>query len=326
MDIVKILKKYISPILTVVILLLFGFYLYRNPEIINEILSTNWVYIVLIMGIYLLVFLFEGLFIKTSLSIFEKRIKVKESFFLATVSRIGNYLLPMRAGAVFRATYLKKKYEFPYSNFLSTFYGYYVIFFLTNSIISILILLLKYLFDEKLFLPLILFFSLIALLMLILIFVRLPIKKIVEETDGIIEKVFLFIDKFVKGWDLIVKDKKDFFYLILIALGNISLNIIIVSIEFMAIDKIPKILDVILYTAISGVSLLISITPGSLGIREGVFLLTSESLGLTEAEIMRLAFIDRGIMFILLLICLVVITVFSKKLTLKEIFFGKENK
>lgn len=322
----KLIKKYLSPIITVIVLTLFGVYLYRNPEIINGILSTNWVYIVLIMGVYLLVFLFEGLFIKTSLGIFEKRIKVKESFFLATVSRIGNYLLPMRAGAMFRATYLKKKYEFPYSNFLSTFYGYYVIFFLTNSLISIFILLFKYQLDGKLFLPLILFFSLVVIGMVILIFVRLPIKKIVKKTDGIIEKVFLFIDKFIKGWDLIVKDRKDFFNLILIAFGNISLNIIIVSIEFMTIDKIPKILDVILYTAISGVSLLISITPGSLGIREGIFLITSQSLGLTESEIMRLAFLDRGIMFILLLICLIVITVFSRKLTLKDIFFGKENK
>ncbi len=322
----KLLKKYISPIVTVIVLILFGIYLYRNPQIINEILSTNWIYIVLIMGIYLLVFLFEGLFVKTSLSIFEKRIKVKESFFLATVSRIGNYLLPMRAGAIFRATYLKKKYEFPYSNFLSTFYGYYVIFFLTNSLISILILLSKYLVDGELFLPLILFFSLVVIGMLILIFVRLPINKIVKKTEGIIEKVFLFMDKFIKGWDLIVRDRKDFFYLILIALGNIFLNIIIVYIEFISIDKVPKILDVILYTAISGVSLLVSITPGSLGIREGIFLITSQSLGLTETEIMKLAFLDRGVMFLLLLICLIVITIFSRKLTLKEIFFGKENK
>ncbi len=321
----KLIKKYISIIVTVVVLGLFGIYLYKNPLIINEILSTNWIYIVLIMMIYLGVFLFEGLFIKTALNIFEKRIKVKESFFLATVSRIGNYLLPMRAGAVFRATYLKKKYEFPYSNFLSTFYGYYVIFFLTNSVISIVILLSKYLINGELFFPLILFFSLVLIGMLILIFVRLPIKKIIEKTDGIVEKTFLFVDKFVKGWDLIVKDRKNFLMLILIALGNIFLNVVIVFIEFISIDKIPKILDVILYTAISGVSLLVSITPGSLGIREGIFLITSQSIGLSEAEIMRLAFLDRGVMFILLLICLIILMIFSKKLTLKSIFFGKEN-
>ncbi|HNW23699.1 MAG TPA: hypothetical protein PKH06_02980, partial [Candidatus Dojkabacteria bacterium] len=60
-------------------------------------------------------------------------------------------------------------------------------------------------------------------------------------------------------------------------------------------------------------------------IREGIFLITSQSLGLSEAEIMRLAFLDRGVMFILLLICLIILMILSKKLTLKSIFFGKEN-
>lgn len=322
----KNFKKYISPLITIFVLMLFGFYLYQNPEIIELVLSTNWIYIVLIMVVYLLVFLFEGLFIKISLDIFQKSIKVGESFFLATVSRIGNYLLPMRAGAVFRATYLKKKHDFPYSNFLSTFYGYYVIFFLTNSVISVGILLIKYFNNNEFYLTLLIFFSLILVGMLILIFIRLPIDRFIKKTDGIIGKMLTYLNKFIKGWDLIVKDSKDFLMLLLISFGNIFLNVIIVYIEFIAIDKVPKILDVIFYTAISGVSLLVSITPGSLGIREGIFLLTSESLGLTEQEIMRLAFLDRGVMFILLLICLLVIMLFYKKLTLKQIFFGKDNK
>ncbi len=322
----KNFKKYISPLITIFVLMLFGFYLYQNPEIIELVLSTNWTYIVLIMGVYLLVFLFEGLFIKISLDIFQKSIKVGESFFLATVSRIGNYLLPMRAGAVFRATYLKKKHDFPYSNFLSTFYGYYVIFFLTNSVISVGILLIKYFNNNELYLTLMTFFSLILVGMLALIFIRLPIDRFIKKTDGIIGKMLTYLNKFIKGWDLIVKDSKDFLMLLLISFGNIFLNVIIVYIEFIAIDKVPKILDVIFYTAISGVSLLVSITPGSLGIREGIFLLTSKSLGLEEHEIMRLAFLDRGVMFILLLICLLVIMIFYKKLTLKQIFFGKDNK
>lgn len=322
----KLIKKYISSIITVIVVLLFGIYLYKNPEIITQLLSTKIGYIVLVMVIYLGVFLFEGLFVKTSLQIFNRNITVKESFFLATVSRIGNYLLPMRAGAVFRATYLRKKYEFPYSNFLSTFYGYYVIFFLTNSVIGIVVLLSKYLIDNQLFLPLIIFFSMVILGMLILIFVRLPLEKIFKSKGGVIEKILNFINKFINGWDLIVKDRKEFLLLVSIALGNIFLNILVVLVEFNAIEKAPKILDAVLYTAISGMSLLISITPGSLGIREGVFLLTSQSLGLSEAQIMQLAFLDRGIMFVLLLICLIVVMIFSKKLTLKDIFFGKGSK
>lgn len=322
----KSLKKYISPIATVIILLLFGVYLFKNPQIIDEVLSTKLIYIILVMFVYLIIFFLEGLFIFVTLKIFNKMIGKKESFLLATVSRIGNYLLPMRAGAIFRATYLKKRYEFPYSNFLSAFYGYYIIFFLLSSSIALLTLCLKYFINNELFLPLILFCLIVIFGMIVLIFLRLPFKKIICEKKGIIQKVLLVLDKFVKGWDIIVKDKRNFMMLFLIAFGNILMNAVVVLIEFDAIGKVTNILNVLLYTCISSMSLLISITPGSLGIREGAFLITSKSIGLSESEIMKLAFLDRGIMFLLLIICLILILIFIKKISLRDIFFGKKQK
>ncbi len=278
------------------------------------------------MLIYLLIFFLEGLFILVTLKTFDKVIGRKESFFLATVSRIGNYLLPMRAGAIFRATYLKKKYSFSYSNFLSTLYGYYIIFFLTNALVALIVLLLKDSFYSTSSPTLSIFFLVIVVGMLILIFFRFPFEKIIKRKNGFIFKILSFLDRFIKGWDLIVKERKSFLMLLFIALGNILLNILVVFIEFNAIGKLVNLLDVILYTCISGVSLLISITPGSLGIREGAFLITSKSIGLSELEIMKLAFLDRGIMFLLLIFCLITVLFFDKKLTLKEIFFGKENR
>lgn len=320
----KALKRYLSPIITIIILGLFTLYLYRNPEIINELLSTSPIYILLIMIVYLSIFYIEGIFILITLQIFDRKISQIESFFLATISRIGNYLLPMRAGALFRATYLKKKYNFRYANFLSTLYGYYIIFFLTNSLLAIFVLLGKSIGTQNISYPLLLFFIFIVIGMLLLIFLRFPFKKFLRGKIKFVEKIVSILDQFIDGWDLIVKNKRAFLMLILVAFGNIFLNMIVVYVEFSAIQKIPSILDIILYTCISGVSLLISITPGSLGIREGAFLLTSESIGLSPDEIMRLAFLDRGVMFVLLLLCLLVIMIFFRKISLKDIFFGKE--
>lgn len=322
----NVIKKYLSPIVTVIVLLLFGVYLYKNPQIIDELLSTNIIYITLVMLVYLMIFFLEGLFILVSLKIFEKDISKKESYFLATVSRIGNYLLPMRAGAIFRATYLKKKYSFSYSNFLSTLYGYYIIIFFTNALVALIVLFFKNSLYSISSPVLSIFFLVIVLVMLILIFLRFPFEKIIKRKNGFIFKVLSFLDRFIKGWDLIVKERKAFLMLLFIALGNIFLNIVVAFIEFNAIGKLVNLLDVILYTCISGVSLLISITPGSLGIREGAFIITSKSIGLSEVEIMKLAFLDRGIMFVLLLLCLIVVLFFDKKLTLKGIFFGEKDK
>ncbi len=319
----KSLKKYISPILTIFVLILFATYLFKNPEIIDRLVDTNPIYILLIMLLYIFIFFLEGLFIIVTLKIFSKDMNKSEGMYVATLSRIGNYLLPMRAGAVFRATYLKKKFNFDYSNFLATLYGYYIVFFLTNAILAFIVLIFKSLIFDQTYISLIMFFGAVIVGMVVLIFLRFPFKKIFKQRNGVIFKVISFLDKFLGGWDLIVKNRKLFIQLMLLAFANVFVNILVIYMEFLSIEKIGNILDIILYTCISGVSLLISITPGSLGLREAVLLVTSKSLGLSEIEVMQLAFLDRGIMFVLLLICLILISVFLKRFNLKKVFFGK---
>ncbi len=320
----KKLKKYISPILTAAIIFLFVVYLLRHPEVVDRLLNTNPIHIVLIMVIYLLVFFVEGLFISVTLEVFDRHIGNKESFFIATISRIGNYLLPMRAGAILRATYLKKKFNFRYSNFLSTLYGYYIIFFLTSSFLALIVLFLKYYLSEEFFLPLTLFFLGVVLAMIILIFFRVSLTKVFKNSKGVLQKIFSFFDRFIDGWDSIIRKRKLFTMLILISMSNILLNVIVVGIQFFSIGKDIQILDIILYTCISGVSLLVSITPGALGIREGILLITSKSLNLTEQEIVQIAVLDRSVMFLLLLISLLVLTLFFKEYEVDELLFKKE--
>ncbi|MDY0097092.1 MAG: lysylphosphatidylglycerol synthase transmembrane domain-containing protein [Candidatus Dojkabacteria bacterium] len=319
----KSLKKYISPILTIFVLTLFAIYLFKNPEIIDRLVDTQPMYILLIMLLYLSIFFLEGLFIIVTLRIFSKDMNRSEGMYVATLSRIGNYLLPMRAGAVFRATYLKKKFNFDYSNFLATLYGYYIVFFLTNAILAFIVLVFKSFIFDQTYISLILFFLAVIVGMVVLIFLRFPFKKIFKQKSGIIFKVISFLEKFLGGWDLIVRNRKLFIQLMLLAFANVFVNILVIYLQFISIEKVGNILDIILYTCISGVSLLISITPGSLGLREAILLITSKSLGLSQIEVMQLAFLDRGIMFVLLLICLIVISIFFKRFNLKEVFFEK---
>jgi uncharacterized protein (TIRG00374 family) len=320
----KKLTKYISPILTVVILILFGLYLYRNPDIIKVVLDTKPKYLLIIILIFISVFFLEGLFIRVTLKAFNKDISIKESFYLSTLSRIGNYLLPMRAGAIFRATYLKKKYNFDYSKFLSTLYGYYIILFLLYSFVAIITLLFKSFLNDEIFYILIIFFSGLFLAMLFLMFVRVPFKKFVNNREGLLAKIVGFLDRFMKSWDVIVKNKKLLLQLIFITFQYILLNTIIIYVEFLSLGITINFLNLMLYSCLSGVSLLISLTPGSLGIREAVFLISSDSIGLDQEQILQLAVIDRGILFILLMILMIVIFLFLRKFNLRDVYFAKK--
>jgi uncharacterized protein (TIRG00374 family) len=319
------LKKLVTPLLTVLVLALFGIYFYNNPQIIDTVLEVPLLLVALIMILFLSVFLLEGVFIKVTLDIFDKHISLKEAYYLSTISRIGNYLLPLRAGAIFRATYLKNNYQFEYSKFLSTLYAYYILLFLINAFLALLSLSIKYL-DTQQYYPLVtLFFVLLLLGTLLVIFFRKGINTERFKLPKILQKSVKTLNKFITSWDMIVKRKNVFFSLLLITFGNISINALIHTVEFISLGIKINILDVLLYTCLSGVSLLISITPGSLGLREAVFLITSESIGLSEDQIMQLAFLDRGVLFLLLVIALLLITLFVKQFKLKDIFFAKES-
>lgn len=320
----KKLGKYISLLLTVLILILFGLYIYRNPEILTVLKDIEGEYLLIIVISFLIVFLLEGYFIKVTLLAFDRRITTKEAFYLSTLSRVGNYLLPMRAGAVFRATYLKKKYNFEYSKFLSTLYGYYIILFLLYSVFGVSSLFLKWWLNDQFYFALILFFGSLLLAMLFLMFVRIPFERIFKKEESVFSKVGKFLDRFMKSWDNIVSNRKLLLQLISITLANILVNTIIIYFEFISLGINVKVLDLILYGSLSGVSLLVSLTPGSLGIREAVFLISSQSIGLEQEQILQLAIVDRGILFFLLFFMMLFTLIFLKEFNLKEVFFAKK--
>jgi uncharacterized protein (TIRG00374 family) len=320
----KKLWKYFRFIITFAVLLFFVVYIYRNPELITSLRDINAWYIVGASILFLVVFFLEGLFIKITLHAFDKDITVKESFYLSTLSRIGNYLLPMRAGAIFRAAYLKKKYNFEYSKFLSTLYGYYIILFLLYSVLGGTVLLVKWLVGGQQYTVLILFFIGLFLGMFFLMFVRLPFDKLAKNKESLLGKIVGFLERFMSSWDRIIKNKKLLLQLLLVTFGNILFNTVIILVEFVALGIRTNILDLILYSCLSGVSLLVSITPGSLGIREAVFIISSQSLGLSQEQILQLAIVDRGILFVLLFIMMIFTIIFLKEFNIKDVFFAKK--
>jgi uncharacterized protein (TIRG00374 family) len=160
--------------------------------------------------------------------------------------------------------------------------------------------------------------------MLILSLVKFPIKKIGNIKNRVIRKIVLFIENIFNGWNMIASNKKLLFYLLLLSLGNYISSLLLFWAEFQIVGLETNILNLIMYTCLSGVSLLISITPGSLGIREAVFLVSSQSIGLNQEEILQLAVVDRGSLVVLLSILVLFFTLFIRKFNLADIFVKNE--
>jgi hypothetical protein len=124
----KRLWRYLKIIITIGIMSLFIYYFIDNREDFLVVLSTPFEYIFLIGIFNFLVFLLNGIFIRVILISFKKTIGVFESLYVQKYPLLGNSFLPTMGCAVIRSVYLKKRFSFPYSHFVSTLYGYYIIF------------------------------------------------------------------------------------------------------------------------------------------------------------------------------------------------------
>jgi hypothetical protein len=152
--------------------------------------------------------------------------------------------------------------------------------------------------------------------MLLLSIVKFPVEKIGESKNKIVRKVVKIIKEILNGWNIIISDSKLFFSLLILTLSRFIFSTILFYVQFKALDIDVTFLNVLLYNCLSGVSLLVSLTPGSLGIREGIFVITSDILGITNEQVMQLALLDRVTVVLTLVICFVIlylIQLLSKK-------------
>ena len=318
----KNIWKYLKIVITVGIIGYFIYYFYNNRADLLVVLQISPKYLLVIFLLYTLAFFINGIFIKIILKSFKKTLPIFESFYISIISSLGNYFLPMRGGAAIRSVYLKKKFDFPYSHFVSTLYGNYIIVFLVSSFIGLLSLILIDIKYSVSSIPLYLFFGGLFVVMLVLSLVKFPLEKIKEPKRKFFGKVVGIVKNILKGWNIIVDDKELLFSLIGLTVVNIFVTNVLFYVQFRALNIDVNLLNTVLYNALSSVSLLVSITPGSLGIREGIFSITSDILGIANEQIMQLALLDRGVSVIVLVVLFVVLWV-GRKVVDKKIVSEK---
>ena len=237
----------------------------------------------------------NGLVIKYLLEPFKIKLFFREWLGLSVITAAGNYLTPFRGGAIARATYLKHEHKFSHSHFLSTLAGIYVIVFWVNSLAGITTLGALYLLENKFNF---LLFSAFLILFLGLSLVILLSPRIRKTKLTIINKIIMVIN----GWNLIKKNKKIIFAVALIALINILIMAGIVFFEFKIIGKTLNFIGTLFIAINSTLSLFLSITPGSLGVKEAIIVFSARILGISPAEALTVGVIDRLINLALLII------------------------
>ncbi len=293
-------SKKLSLIITTSVLALFLVYFVHNIEQFKPLLHLNIFLLLIISLVGVVVIFVNGLFTKVILQPFHKYISVLESAYVALISAIGNFFAPVGAGFGFRAVYLKKKHGLPYSDFISTLSGNYVIVFLVNSFFALVALYFLRGHDSSQYAVLVTLFGIIFLGSLAVTFIKVPKRFTEVKKTGKAGKVLTPAAQVLNGWSKIVTNKKMLYQLTVLIIINFFLSLIIAKLEISALHFHIGAAQLLLFSVLGALSLFINITPANLGVKEAIYIFSASVIGFSTSQILLISLVDRGVQFITL--------------------------
>jgi uncharacterized protein (TIRG00374 family) len=298
------MRKRLAAYLLLLFLAYLVFYISRHYQEFKPLTEVNPGYLLIIAvghlsGIYL-----NGLFVKFILEPFKKTISSKESFTVSLISTVGNYFLPVGTGTGVKAVYLKKKFKLSYTDFMATLSGNYILVFLLNSFIGLVALyLLRRQAPTSQFTVLALALGVIFAGMLVMATIGFPSWLLAKlQNTKQLKRYTSIISNILNGWNTITRNRGLLLRLLMITLLNFFISIGITYVAVVSLGFDIKASALVLYTALGSLSFLLNVTPGSIGIRESIYIFSSAILGLTIPEILSVSIIDKSVLFFVLLI------------------------
>lgn len=274
-------------ILTIVGIVLF---VYFKRQELKPLLEIGLLPLLALLGVSIIPLFINALRFKNNISIFKIELPFKEWFGLTVSNTMYSFLLPLMSGLAVRAVYLKKKYDFQYSRQISFLTGSYLINFITASAVASLLSLWFYVSGETEFGLLYLAVGLVFICLLLLTFILFRVNaaslpqrnRFLSTLKSAAEGLHEFRGKPGKILTLV------FLHILFI----ISLNIRL-FIAFYILGIPVDFTHLLFIQSFVVFSVVLSITPGNIGLNEGIIGLFSGFLGISLEEALLGAILDR---------------------------------
>lgn len=254
-------KKELSIAILLLVFVLFIMYIIKNPSIIESIKNASILSIFVIFIIYAIFLFANYLLIKISILPFIKNPNNTELFLVSIYSTLVNFFGPLQSGPGYRAAYFKSKHGVKITQYAKITLLYYI-FFMAFSVLMLFI-------GSG---------YVLALLLGMVVFGIVVYKK----------GVFL-------GFDKIIVSK-----ISLLAITQLFLGVILFFSELYFTGAHPSLESSISYTGAANLSVIVSITPGAIGIREAFLVLSQSIHGISNDQIIAANVLDRSIYFLFL--------------------------
>ena len=289
------LKPIISLSLLLVIAILFGYYISQHISDFKALRLVNPIFIVILGVITLLSSTFNGMITDKLVSAFGIKLKFKEWFGLSVVTTFYNIITPFRGGMAARAVYLKKKHNFPYTDFLASLAGTYTMSFLIAGFFGLISIYFLYV-QMKIFNPIILAFFLAFFIPLLAVVISSP--KFPETKSKLINK---FI-RVMNGWHLIHKNRKLVLTVAVIASIQLFIGAFGAIASYYIFGIHISLAQAIFISCFGTFGILISITPAGLGIQEAVSVFSALVIGITPTQAISVAILNRAVTMIIMFV------------------------
>ena len=311
----KLFSRKVSLILTLAVIAAFVVYFILNAHQFRPLLHANLFLLLVIAAAYVTSIAVSGLFTKIILIPFNKTISLTESFFVSLISSVGNFFAPIGAGFGFRAVYLKKKFGLPYSEYISTLSGNYILVFLVNSAFGLFALYLLRSRHDSEYSVLVAAFGIVFLFSLMLSLVKIPTKNIKLQRTHWAKNFLGTLTRVTNGWNHIISHKRLMIQLTGLTILNLFITMFITFTIIKALHLSISFGPLLLFSVLGSLSLFINITPANLGVKEAIYLFSATVLGFSTYQILSIALIDRGVLFLVL----IVLWLISPKLRLSKL-------
>jgi uncharacterized protein (TIRG00374 family) len=115
-----------------------------------------------------------------------------------------------------------------------------------------------------------------------------------------VRRILRYLTDIEDGWRRMTAMPVLLVKLVGLAALSVAAQFLIAFVSFDSIGADVSWASLAVYVSIVMISLLVAVTPGAIGIREAMLLLVSETLGVSDGEIIQVAVIDRGVTFAVL--------------------------
>jgi uncharacterized membrane protein YbhN (UPF0104 family) len=115
-----------------------------------------------------------------------------------------------------------------------------------------------------------------------------------------LRKGIKILESMTTGWQTIMRDRGLMTTLAALIVAQLGLTMVIAWFETTALGAHISAPGLLLFAVLGSLSIFINLTPANLGVKEAIFLATSSVIGLTAAQIVAIALLDRAVLFVTL--------------------------